>query len=121
MNAGITSLYEWQLRAYMELYDKDSAELIYCLVDATPEMVTREQESIYWRYNKQNPDFQADKSLLAMYQSECKQIETNLILGDKVPKKQRIKRFLVKRDLSTTGFMYHQIDKANNYFNTLEL
>lgn len=33
------SMYEWQLRAYMMLYDKDKAYLDYCLIETNPKLV----------------------------------------------------------------------------------
>jgi hypothetical protein len=37
---GINSDYEWQLRAYMMLYDRPQAELIYCLVTTDPDLLS---------------------------------------------------------------------------------
>ena len=39
LNLKLSSLYEWQLRAYMYLYDVDNAELAYCLVDTPDELI----------------------------------------------------------------------------------
>lgn len=36
---GYNSLYEWQLRAYMMLYDRGMAELIYCMVTTWDEFL----------------------------------------------------------------------------------
>jgi hypothetical protein len=36
---GYESKYEWQLRAYMMLYDKPKAELIYCMVTTSNELL----------------------------------------------------------------------------------
>ena len=36
---GYESKYEWQLRAYMMLYDKPMAELIYCMVTTSNELL----------------------------------------------------------------------------------
>ena len=36
----MSKLYEWQLRAYMHLYDVNNAELAYCLVNTPPELIT---------------------------------------------------------------------------------
>lgn len=43
----MSKLYEWQLRAYMYLYDVNSAELAYCLVD-TPEHLIKKNDSLDW-------------------------------------------------------------------------
>jgi hypothetical protein len=36
---GYDTLYEWQLRAYMALYDRPKAELIYCMVTTSNELL----------------------------------------------------------------------------------
>ena len=36
---GINKLYEWQLRAYMMLYDKNYASLVYCMVSTHPSLL----------------------------------------------------------------------------------
>ena len=36
---GESSLHEWQLRAYMWLFEKPSAELIYCMIDTDDEFL----------------------------------------------------------------------------------
>jgi len=36
---GYDAIYEWQLRAYMRLYDKPKAELIYCMVTTSNELL----------------------------------------------------------------------------------
>ncbi len=35
-------MYEWQLRAYMHLYDVNNAKLVYCLVDTPPHLINYE-------------------------------------------------------------------------------
>lgn len=37
----LSLLYEWQLRAYMHLYDVNQAELAYCLVNTPTELINR--------------------------------------------------------------------------------
>lgn len=43
----MSKLYEWQLRAYMHLYDVNSAELAYCLVN-TPDDLIAKKDPIDW-------------------------------------------------------------------------
>lgn len=47
LNLSASKLYEWQLRAYMYLYDVNYAELVYCLVD-TPNDLIKKFEPIHW-------------------------------------------------------------------------
>jgi hypothetical protein len=37
---GANSDYEWQMRAYMMLYDKPQAEVIYCMVTTDPDLLS---------------------------------------------------------------------------------
>lgn len=43
----ISKLYEWQLRAYMYLYDVNEAELAYCLVNTPADLIIR-NEPHHW-------------------------------------------------------------------------
>lgn len=43
----LSKLYEWQLRAYMYLYDVNQAELAYCLVN-TPEELKLRKDPTHW-------------------------------------------------------------------------
>lgn len=47
LNLKLSSLYEWQLRAYMYLYEVDNAELAYCLVD-TPQELINKRDLLEW-------------------------------------------------------------------------
>ena len=118
-NADLTKLYEWQLRAYMELYDCDKAELVYCLLDASADTVLNEQQKAWYQYNNINPDFMEDEESLKAYEIEADQIEKNLVIGEKLTPSQRIKRFKIERDEELTKQMYNQVIKANEYYQTI--
>lgn len=45
---GKNTDYEWQLRAYMMLWDVDFAELAYCLVNTPDELIKFEQEELHF-------------------------------------------------------------------------
>jgi hypothetical protein len=45
------SVYEWQLQLYMDLWDMDEAELIYCLVDTPVRLVMDEIRRLDWKYD----------------------------------------------------------------------
>lgn len=47
LNLTASKLYEWQLRAYMYLYNVNHAELVYCLVD-TPVELRKKSEPDSW-------------------------------------------------------------------------
>lgn len=48
-NLRISKLYEWQLRAYMHLYDVNQAELAYCLVDTPLELIASKDPE-HWHF-----------------------------------------------------------------------
>ncbi|MBO9681046.1 MAG: hypothetical protein J7556_22705 [Acidovorax sp.] len=39
--------YEWQMRAYMWLWDRPEAEVAYCLVDTPPDLIGHEDETLH--------------------------------------------------------------------------
>jgi hypothetical protein len=45
---GEDKTYEWQLRAYMWLWDVDAAEIAYCLVNTPDELVGYEQQDLHF-------------------------------------------------------------------------
>lgn len=47
LNLKLSKLYEWQLRAYMHLYNVNQAELAYCLVD-TPQEFIKAKDPTEW-------------------------------------------------------------------------
>ena len=68
----------------MELYDRNEAELVYCLLDASADTVLNEQQKAWYQYNNINPDFMEDEESLRAYEMESEQIERNLVLGEKL-------------------------------------
>jgi hypothetical protein len=46
--AGIDKGYEWQLRAYLMLWDVDHAEIAYCMVNTPDELIKYEQEELHY-------------------------------------------------------------------------
>jgi hypothetical protein len=46
--AGRDKTYEWQLRAYMMLWDVDQAEIAYCMVNTPDELIKYEQPELHY-------------------------------------------------------------------------
>lgn len=46
--AGIDKGYEWQLRAYLMLWNVDEAEIAYCMVSTPDELIKYEQEELHY-------------------------------------------------------------------------
>jgi len=79
----LSSLYEWQLRAYMHLYDVNQAELAYCLVNTPTELINR-RDPEHW-HNVDDVPLRLRVSTLRIERSEEKeqQLLNRLELCDK--------------------------------------
>lgn len=53
------AIYDWQLRAYMILWDMQQAELIYCLVDTPIKLLTDELRRLDWKHDTLNNEGEA--------------------------------------------------------------
>lgn len=70
--------YEWQLRGYMMLYNRENAKLAYCLVDTPDELLNWENPEIH-KVSHINPlervtilDFKRDLELEKRIEEKCK-------------------------------------------------
>ena len=70
---GINKDYEWQLRAYMALYDKSKAELIYCMVTTSNELLNEWENLDIHRVDHIAPEKRI--TVLSFERNEDKEIE----------------------------------------------
>lgn len=99
--------YYWQLQGYMELFDLDDAELIYCLVD-TPEMlVDDEKRRTSWKLG-----------MIELTEELENEIERNMRFDD-IPQELRCRVFPVQRDRNAMAQLREQITRARNYMTQL--
>jgi hypothetical protein len=70
---GYDSLYEWQLRAYMMLYDRSKAELIYCMVTTSNELLNEWENLALHRVDHIAPEKRI--TVLSFERNEDKEIE----------------------------------------------
>ena len=81
-NEGVNTDYEWQLRGYMWLYNKDEAELAYCLVNTPEHLIEWENNHSIHEVDDIAPElrvtrlkFERDKALEELIKekvSECR-------------------------------------------------
>lgn len=71
LNPKLSKLYEWQLRAYMHLYNVNNAELAYCLVD-TPEDLRKKTDPQHW-HEVSDVDLKYRVSTLRIERDEVKE------------------------------------------------
>lgn len=134
--AELTTLYEWQLKAYMwlehtstntELETKTEAELCYCLVNAPIDLIDKERKTLF--YNMNLPDEDNDEWIEA-----CQQLERNMIfdvpafrkpyphydfynqsLDFSIPEHMRVKRFEVSLDSTDVKNITRRVTLARNW------
>ena len=70
---GYDTLYEWQLRAYMMLYDRPKAELIYCMVTTSNELLNEWENLDIHRVDHIAPEKRI--TVLSFERNEDKEIE----------------------------------------------
>jgi len=47
--SNLNKLYYWQMQSYMALADKDTAKLVYCLVDTPDQLIQDEKRKLMWK------------------------------------------------------------------------
>lgn len=106
---SLTNLdYWWQLQGYMELWNLEEAELIYCLVDTPEELINDELRRTVWKSG-----FTAD--LPIELENE---IRLNMTFSD-IPTELRCKVFHVERDRLAMRQLEEQIIRCRTYMNQL--
>lgn len=121
MNAELSKLYLYQGHSYMALYGTKSFQLVYCLMDATEEMIEKEQEKLYFRYKSIDESFESNDRLNDHYKRSLDQVRINMSMGQKLDISERVKRFVVNRDEKVIASIYNQVKKANEYYKTIKL
>jgi hypothetical protein len=99
--------YYWQLQGYMELFNKDESELIYCLVDTPEELIQDEMRRTSWKLG-----------YLELPKELEDEIRQNMTFSD-IPKKLRCKVFKVARDETAMRQLESQIVRCRTYMNEL--
>jgi hypothetical protein len=102
--------YYWQLQGYMELFDKEASELIYCLVDTPEELINDELRRTGWKagFTADIPD-----DLEA-------EIRSNMTFSD-IPAPLRVKVFKVERDRLAMRQLEEQVIRCRTYLNNLSV
>lgn len=120
--------YEWQLRGYMELYDKPKAQLYYCLTDMNDSQLLTEMERKSHHYGGDLPDLIAIRMVknaifdkdnfhrfleLAPIDKNKVQKEINKFVH--IPKEERVIKFECERNKTRTEFLYSRITEARQF------
>lgn len=129
--------YDWQLQSYMDLWNYEESELIYCLVDTPFHMIEDELRRMDWKHDIFDMAGDVRKSRIDLIQETIpKHIFTHKGLEEfcqqsasiriewfddfvPIPDELRVKKFHVNRDKKMIETLYEQIKKARAYMNSL--
>ncbi len=100
--------YWWQLQGYMELFDKEESELIYCLVDTPELLILDELRRVSWQLNH-----------IELPQELEDEVRHNMTFQD-IPKENRVKRFKVMRDRESMAMVEPQVIRCREYMAQLD-
>ncbi len=109
--AGIEHPYAWQLTGYMWLADKDSAELIYTLVNAPEDMIFDE----FKRTCFMTGTFEENKEAYAKLEED---VRRNMTYDD-IPKEKRVKIFTIARDEKKIELIKAKHKLAQEFYDTI--
>jgi hypothetical protein len=116
MNAFLSKLYETQGRTYMYLYDADEFHLHPCLVDAPAHLYEKEIYIASQKYGIIDRDTPEAQPIFD-------QIRRNMIFSDNpaYTKEERVKNFMVKRDLEIEAKLLEKVNPAIEYYKKIKL
>ena len=134
-----TSGYKWQLDVYMELWNMDDSELIYCLVDTPSNLIEDELRRMDWKFNimDQSGEIRDDKidlvveSIINKIFTEeglkefCDQSSTIHLewfdgIFKEIPQELRLKVFNHARSEKRVQQMRSMVELAREYLNKLD-
>lgn len=100
-----SSDYWWQLQGYMELWDMNKAELIYCLVNTPEILIDDEKRRQSWKLG-----------YIDLPEDVSEAIENNMTFDD-VPEGLRCRVFIIDRDRDAIKMLYDHLDRCREYLN----
>jgi len=115
MNGELSTIYEWQGRVYLYLYDADEFHLHYTLTDCPAHILENEKWKLRNKYgilDDENP----------IMQRLFKQLEQNLVFSNgNYTKEERVKSFIIKRDIEKEQLLLSKIPLAVEYYKSIRL
>ena len=116
--------YKAQLHCYMSLTGKDEAELVYCLSDHPDHIFTAEVKRMTYYYAERPHLFsEADgiDELWTLAEEKAEEKVTSEGKFDNIPEKNKVKRFIIKKDPEFMDLIIERVTKARELFDELYL
>lgn len=116
MSADLTTLYEWQGRSYLYLYDADIFRLRNCLVDCPPDVYADELKKFCWNNNIIDETLDEYKELI-------EQFERNFMYehSGNYTQEERVKTFVLEREEELEEILLKSVELGIEYYQTITL
>lgn len=116
MSAGLTTLYEWQGRAYLYLYKADIFRLRYCLVDCPPDVFADELKKFCWNNNIIDESLDEYKELIEQFERNFMYEHSGLYTEE-----ERVKTFAIEREEELEAILLKSVEMGVEYYKTITL
>ena len=116
MEANLSKQYEWQLRAYMMLYDKPKAQLVYVMTDMPDEIMEDE-----WRRYCWNGGIVDDSTPEAMAEYDRLSKMLNPSINPTVSFKERFRVYDIERSEDLEQELIYGLKIAMEYYEGISL
>lgn len=103
--------YYWQLQGYMELFDIESARLVYCLVNTPDQIIHDEFRRLQWKMNVIDEND-------SLYIEACGELQKLMVYND-IPLKEKVFELELWRDPDQFAMLYDKIELSKAYLNKL--
>ena len=123
MNNKLSSLYEYQLRTYMMLYDVEEAWLCYALTDTPDHLIEQEKKKLYYKYYSNSMTNEEIQLLDEKLQDLYKQVEMNMTYSNNpaYSKEEMVKIFKITRDRDLELKLLEKVQMGLEYYKTIKL
>jgi hypothetical protein len=102
--------YYYQLQGYMWLTGHDKSDLAYCLVNTPEKMILDEIKREHW---KQDSAWQGDEN------ADIEAYVRSKHIFDHIPKENRVKNYVIEKDLKVIESIKERIELVREYYETL--
>jgi hypothetical protein len=114
--------YEYQMQAYMDLTNKEEAELVYVLSNHPDHIVRAEIKRLTYYYVDRPHEFNMATSIDDLW-AMAEEKATNIVMREAnvehIPEDKRVRRFTIKKDDNIIEAMHKRIEDARVIFDRL--
>lgn len=103
----INPIYDWQLQGYMWLFERQTAELVYCLINTPEHLILHEERKLLYEFVGSEED----------YKEACLELRKKHIYDD-LPLERKIRVYKVERDEEKIGRIEKRVMECRAYLNT---